>query len=242
MSKSISALVRTFNSESTLRKTLLSLRIQKPALSEIVIVDSGSTDRTLVIARSFGCRILHYPKDVQFNYSDSLNLGIAECTGQNILIISSHCVLSFSDVARIMGENLESKGACGVYCVSQSPKGSVLRRDDPMRGRLTMVVGRENFDGLNGLWNACSMIDRSCWLRHPFDSSMPAAEDQEWASWHYQNTGLPTVCIRNAGVLYMNPYVNDEKDIRDRVVLAARVFPGLRSWRAIKLTCFSKPF
>jgi glycosyltransferase involved in cell wall biosynthesis len=233
MSKPTSAVIRTFNSERTLQKTLLSLRIQKPALAELVVVDSGSTDRTLEIARHFGCRILHYPKDRPFNYSDSLNLGIAGCTGEHILIISSHSVLSFRDVACIMSDNLERAGASGVYCISQSPNGSVLRSDDPMRGKLTTVVNRDNFDGLNGLWNACSMIDRSCWARHPFDPSMPAGEDQEWASWHFANTGLPTVCIRNAGVLYMNPNYNDEKDIRDRVVLAVRVFSGLRSWRSI---------
>jgi glycosyltransferase involved in cell wall biosynthesis len=233
MSRTTSALVRTFNSEGTLHKTLLSLRIQRPALAEVVVVDSGSTDGTLGIARHFGCRIIPYPKDRPFNYSESLNIGIAACAGKNILIISSHCVLCFSDVARIMGENLEREAASGVYCVSRSPKDPAIRRDDPLRGRLTTIISRDNFDGLNGLWNACSMIDRACWAKHPFDVSMPSAEDQEWAAWHFEHSLLPTVSIRNAGVLYMNPYHNDEKDIRDRVVVAARVFPALGSWRAV---------
>jgi hypothetical protein len=62
---------------------------------------------------------------------------------------------------------------------------------------------------------------------------MPSAEDQEWAHWFFHNSTMPTVRIRNAGVLYLNPYHSVGKEARDHVVIATRLLPALRSWRAI---------
>ncbi|MFP4070645.1 MAG: glycosyltransferase family 2 protein [Desulfovibrionales bacterium] len=49
------ALVLTFNGERLLARTLQSLSV----CDQLLVVDSGSTDQTLEIARSFGARILH---------------------------------------------------------------------------------------------------------------------------------------------------------------------------------------
>lgn len=198
-----------------------------------MVVDSGSTDDTLQIAKHFSCKVIHYPANRPFNYSSSLNLGITHCAGEKILIVSSHCVMMYNDVVRVMAENLNRSLASGVYCMVTPPMLKQFKRNDPLRGKLTTLIYRDNFDGSNGLFNYCSMIDRRCWLEHPFDESMPTAEDQEWAFWHYNNTGRPTVCIRNAGVMYMNPYHSMEKEIRERVVVATRILPSLRSWPAI---------
>ena len=51
----ISAVMITYNSERMLAEVLQSLAW----CDEIVIVDSGSTDRTLAIAQEFGCRVMH---------------------------------------------------------------------------------------------------------------------------------------------------------------------------------------
>lgn len=51
----ISAVMITYNSERILSEVLSSLSW----CDEIVVVDSGSTDRTLSIANRFGCRIIH---------------------------------------------------------------------------------------------------------------------------------------------------------------------------------------
>jgi glycosyltransferase involved in cell wall biosynthesis len=207
-------------------------------IDEMVVVDSGSTDNTIAIAQHFGCRIFNYPSEQSFNYSHALNIGLSECIGEHVLIISSHCVLAFRDVVRTMNNNLQSPSICGVYCIV-IPRGvPLVDRDDSRRGKLTTVISKDIFDGGNGLWNSCSMIKRASWLEHPFDVTMPTAEDQEWAYWHYKNTHSATVCIRNAGVLNMNPFSSDEKSIRERIAVATRLQPSLRSCRAIFGLCF----
>lgn len=56
----LSVVIITLNAERTLAKTLKSVN---EWANEIVLVDSGSTDDTLKIARIYGCRILHHHFD-----------------------------------------------------------------------------------------------------------------------------------------------------------------------------------
>lgn len=229
----ISAVVRTWNSDRTLVKTLCSLRRQTEKIGEIIVVDSGSTDRTRAIADRFGCRWIEYPAGREFNYSESLNLGIAATTGELILIISSHTVLCYPDILGTMRRHLARHAAAGVYCTYTSSRACLPKRHTPGRGALTEVNDGQTFHGYNGLSNSCSLIERTCWDLHPFDVTMPNAEDQEWALWFFRHTSKPTVRIKSAGVLYKNPHHCIEKVARERVVIATRLRPALRSWRAI---------
>ena len=230
----ISALIRTFNSALTLERTLEAVIAQDCRPDEIVVVDSGSIDATLSIASRFHCRTILYPvADQPFNYSRALNIGAAACRGEHILILSSHCVFAYPDAVRLMRQHLEAHGASGVYCMPGPSEAVAACGNDPTRGKLIDVIFSDNYNGLNGLWNCCALVRRDCWEGHPFDETLPACEDQEWAVWHHRHSRRPTVAIRNAGVLYLNPHWNRRKDIRDRVIVATRIWPALRSWHSI---------
>lgn len=62
-----SVLILTFNSEESLPATLASVA---ELTDDVVVVDSGSTDRTIEIAQVAGARILHHPFK---NYGDQRN-------------------------------------------------------------------------------------------------------------------------------------------------------------------------
>ncbi len=233
MNPSVSAVVRTYNSARTLTETLVSLCAQDETVSEMIIVDSGSTDDTRTIADCFGCRWIDYPVSCEFNYSEALNLGIAAATGTEILIVSSHTVLVHPDIVSTMLANLRRHGAAGVYCTQTRLRERLPKRDDPGRGHTAELTRSSTFQGYNGLSNSCSLIDRGCWELHPFDPTMPCAEDQEWACWFFRNTSKPTVRIKNPGVLYLNPRHSIWKEARDHAVIATRLLPSLRGWRAI---------
>ena len=89
----ISVVIRTLNESRHLEALLQSIAEQRvDGLShEVIIVDSGSTDRTLEIAERNGCRIIHIERAV-FSYGRSLNMGCDAAKGDIIVITSGHCV------------------------------------------------------------------------------------------------------------------------------------------------------
>ncbi len=57
----------------------------REAVDEIVLVDTGSTDRTVEIAQSFGAKVLHSPWNDDF--SAPRNIGLAAATGDWVLVL-----------------------------------------------------------------------------------------------------------------------------------------------------------
>jgi O-antigen biosynthesis protein len=89
---SISLCMIVKNEEKNLPICLASL---KPVVDEIIIVDTGSTDRTVDIATVFGAQVLSFPWNG--NFSDARNCSLAEARGSWILVMDADEVLSQKD-------------------------------------------------------------------------------------------------------------------------------------------------
>ena len=89
----VSIIIRTYNEERHLDELLRMIaRQQTEGLErEVLVVDSGSTDRTQEIAQSHACRIIHIDKS-EFSFGRSLNIGCAAAQGDYLVFISGHCV------------------------------------------------------------------------------------------------------------------------------------------------------
>lgn len=88
----ISIIIRTYNEEKYLAQLLAGIYRQNlgELTKEIILVDSGSTDNTVQIARSFECKIEYIRKD-EFSFGKSLNIGCKAATGEVLVFISGHC-------------------------------------------------------------------------------------------------------------------------------------------------------
>ncbi|KKQ84144.1 MAG: Glycosyl transferase family 2, partial [Candidatus Woesebacteria bacterium GW2011_GWA1_38_8] len=75
----ISVSIITLNEEKYLEKCLQSV---KGIADEIVVVDSGSTDKTLDIAKKFRAKVYYRKFD---NYANQKNYAAKKCTGDWIL-------------------------------------------------------------------------------------------------------------------------------------------------------------
>ena len=84
-----SIVIRTLNEGKHLEKVFQGIHGQNYRDWEVVLVDSGSTDRTLEIARRYGARIYHIPQQ-EFTYGRSLNLGCREAQGDYLVFVSGH--------------------------------------------------------------------------------------------------------------------------------------------------------
>ncbi len=70
-----------------------------PAVDEIVIVDTGSTDRTIEIAREFGARVIE--REWTGSFSDARNVSFDAATGDWLMFLDADEVLVEEDVERL---------------------------------------------------------------------------------------------------------------------------------------------
>nr|WP_240897128.1 glycosyltransferase family A protein [Kineococcus vitellinus] len=169
----VSIVIRTYNSAATLTATIDSVRAQTRPV-EVVVVDSGSTDDTLRIARERAERLVSIPHE-EFSYGGALNAGAQAATTPVCGALSSHTVLPRPDWVEIGLEHLDAGAVavCGGEVDGENrPLTAPLRADAD-------YLGRHRYWGFT---NTASMWRSEVWRAHPFDDSLVASEDQEW-SW-----------------------------------------------------------
>lgn len=88
------------------------LRLAAPAVDEIVLVDTGSTDDTIAIAESFGAKVLHRAWDDDF--SAPRNLGLQHATGDWILVLDADEFL-LGDAAAQIRELVQDPKVAGYH-------------------------------------------------------------------------------------------------------------------------------
>lgn len=89
----ISIIIRAKNEGKLIRQCLESILDQLVEQSlEIILIDSGSTDDTLSIAKRFSNVRIHSIPPEEFNYGGALNLGVQLSKGRYIVCLSAHCV------------------------------------------------------------------------------------------------------------------------------------------------------
>jgi glycosyltransferase involved in cell wall biosynthesis len=133
----ISVVVPAFNAGPTLPKCLSSLRGQTTPPDEIVVVDDGSTDGTVDVARSFGVGVVR--QDHQ-GPAVARNNGAAHITGDILLYTDADCEPA-SDWVEQMVRPLGDPGVAGV-------KGAYRTRQREVVARLAQCEFEERYDRL----------------------------------------------------------------------------------------------
>jgi rhamnosyltransferase len=170
----------------------------------LVIVDSGSKDATLAIAREHGARIV--PCAGPFGYGRSLNLGFAAASSPWVLVLSSHCIpirSEYLDYLRARAAGLPANvavvyGPC-VLAARPAATTGAAGLDVPRCLGWPEWEREKRAPGGNG--NALYRYD--CWQRRRFDESLRTAEDLEWLIWALRN-GYQAAQLPGAEVLYRN--------------------------------------
>lgn len=91
---SISVIIATYNSDRTLMKCLVALSKQKypKSLIEIIIVDGGSTDESIAIAKKFGVKIITVPSAKQ-NAEYNKGVGVKAAKNDIVLLLDHDNIL-----------------------------------------------------------------------------------------------------------------------------------------------------
>lgn len=181
MQEPIGVVIRTLNEAEHIATCLQTLARQRPGFDlDTLVVDSGSTDATVALARAHGARVHEISPDA-FDYSKAINVGMEQVRGDLVVILSAHAVPVDDDWLASMVAPFADARVAGVASRQIPWDGAPLRevlrlaREFPETGRTYAEP-----DGEPVLFsNAASCVRRSVWREQPF--TLPAAEDIEWA-------------------------------------------------------------
>jgi rhamnosyltransferase len=144
-----------------------------------VIVDSGSTDGTQDIVRSFPTTLIQIRPD-EFTYGYALNLGAAHVEADIVATLSAHSLPAGPEWLSALVEPFSRPLVAGVYG-RQLPRSNAtvlelagMRLTGLLSETPKLLARRPLFSNANGAFR------RSLWLEHPFDERVGGAEDIAW--------------------------------------------------------------
>jgi rhamnosyltransferase len=179
VASSVSIVIRCLNEERLIGRLLNGIEAQTVKPDQIVIVDSGSTDRTLEIAKGYPVEV-HMIEPAEFSFGRSLNRGIAAARGDIAVFASAHVypvydtwlehlTKPFADPEVALAYGRQVGGPTTPYSESQImatwfPADSNARQAHPFAN------------------NANAAIRRIEWQAVPYDEELTGLEDLDWAA------------------------------------------------------------
>ena len=229
-SPSCSLVIRACNEQTHIARLLDGLMQQSLKDFEILLVDSGSTDRTLEIASRYPVQVVHIqPEEFTFGYS--LNQGIALAHGDLIVIASAHVYPVYPDWLESL---LAPFADLQVALTYGKQRGNALNKFSEQQifhhWYPDHSQHRQPYPFCN---NANAAIRRSLWESQRYDETLPGLEDLEWA-YRIMALGYSISYVAEAEVIH----VHEETPIavynryRREAMAFKRLFPqeGYHLW------------
>lgn len=184
----VSVVIRTLNEATYLDELLLVIfsQIKDDFEIEVVIIDSGSTDGTVSIAKNHGCRITFITKE-QFTFGRSLNMGSQFAKGDILVYVSGHCIPREDTWLVNLIEPIRH-GICGYTYGRQVGRDTTKYSEEKI---FQKYFSSESKIPQTGFFcnNANSAIDRKVWSEYKFDEQVTGLEDMELAKRYCEQKG-----------------------------------------------------
>ena len=206
-----SIIIRCKNEEDWIGHCLQSVYKQGLKNFEVIIVDSGSTDKTLEIVRSF--KVDHIIKIKDYKPGYAINEGAKIANGEVLVMLSSHCVVKGTNWLRDLIENFKDPSIAGVYG-RQLP----VTFSSPTDVRdLFITFGLDKRIQVQDYFfhNANSAIKKKIWDRFPFDDEATNIEDRIWGK-KVTDAGFNIVYEPSAEVFHHHGIHHGQSDNRAR--------------------------
>jgi len=190
---------------------------------EVIVVDSGSTDRTLEIAGGFPVTIAHIDAS-DFSFGRSLNKGCALASGDILVFISAHCYPTYDDWLEKIAAPFEAPDVGVVY--GKQRGGSSTNYSEHRLFQQWFPDDPDSDQRHAFCNNANCAVRRSRWLDHPYDEDLTGLEDLAWARGALDD-GLRIVYEPEAEIIH----IHDESPAgiynryRREAIAFQRIFP-----------------
>ena len=197
----LSVIMRTKNADWVVEQALQALHSQTVRHFELVVIDSGSTDRTLDIVRQFCPKLIQIPASAYIPGA-VLNQAIEATTGDILVFQNSDTVPLTPFALERLVKPLEEETVVASFArqVPRPEAATWVRRDYavsfPAKGEAPS-------------WMPLSLpfaaMRRSAWEQHRFHTASWGSEDIEWGTWARAN-GHVVRYVPNALVMHSHNY------------------------------------
>jgi rhamnosyltransferase len=178
-----SVVIRAKDEAAAIGRTLALLAGQSLP-HEVIVVDSGSRDRTVAIAHELGARVIEI---TDFSFGGALNTGAAEASAPVVVSLSAHAFPPDPEwLARMAAWFSDDAVACA-FGDARGADGKPLAA--PVRQDAAMLRAAPHW----GYSNGAGAFRRALWAERPFRANMPGTEDREWSLWAMETRG--GVCV-----------------------------------------------
>lgn len=199
-----SLIVRTLNEEKRVGVLLERIRQQSHRDLEVIVVDSGSTDRTLDIVEP-QCDALERIHSRDFTFGYSINTGAARASGDIFVLISAHAYPVDDRWLERLLEPFEQPDVAmtfGRHIGVQETKFAERRDFERLFGAAHTQRHPLPFFANN----ANAAVRAALWRERPFDEYVSGLEDIEWAR-HFHQCGKRIVYVPSAAVHHVHEEV-----------------------------------
>lgn len=175
---SITIIIRALNEANYLRKVLKAIDSQNCGVNEVILVDSGSTDNTVKVARNWGARIVTIPME-PYSYGRALNIGFSYAKGDILVALSAHAIPKDSTwleelIKQFDKPNVAATGSRVITCPRYLPRNR-LRNTRHIISKLLPCDSPVLF------LNTSAAYRREVWQKIQFDENLSNSEDFQWA-------------------------------------------------------------
>lgn len=173
-----SVVIRCYNEEQHIGRLLDGIQQQTIAPVEIIVVDSGSTDRTVEIARQYPVKLVSIRPE-EFSFGRSLNLGCQAASSELIVIASAHVYPVYRDWLEQLLKPFADPQIALVY---GKQRGNEVTKYSEHQIFAAWFPEESNPNQSQPFCNnANAAIRRSLWQQVPYDESLTGLEDLDWA-------------------------------------------------------------
>ena len=200
MSPACSIVIRAYNEEKHIGRLLDGIMQQTVKDVQIILVDSGSTDATMAIARRYPVEVVTI-RPQEFTFGRSLNLGISHARAEVVVMASAHVYPVYPDWLERLLEPFEDPQVAVVYGKQRGAASThfsehqIFRQWFPDRSNPRQATPFSN--------NANAAIRRELWEQHPYDETLPGLEDLAWARWA-QEQGYAVAYSSEAEIIHVH--------------------------------------
>jgi rhamnosyltransferase len=175
-----SIVIRAKNEARFIGDTLAAITQQEFSSDmEIIVVDSGSTDGTIDIVKTFPATLLQIPPE-SFTYGRAMNIGIEAARGKHIVSVSAHTQPIGKRWLEYLLEPFADERVCGSYG-RQIPRSDATPLEVFGMHYTGVASAHRRVQRSNAMFsNANGAIRRDLWETEHFDEHVAGAEDLVW--------------------------------------------------------------